>query len=196
MKTAQHTPDAPEVPQPRLPFDPERLHRLELAADAAYAVTRQLSARRDELRVERSRWATSIHNAEYPPEQGVYLPGAAPQESYDRLAFVEDQIRAVEAEMEAHNAKAAPLRHLAQACIEWARRRSWRGNNAIGIPGPDSRETPAPVPLRIDGPMPVTHRGPPPGTLAAPSGSGFGSLMSKAATDLAARLTGGPRHGR
>lgn len=188
------SPDLPEVPQPRSPFDPDRLHRLEIAADSAYAITRQLHDRLDELRTERAKFAASIHLAEYPPAEGVHRPGAASPADYDHLAFVEEQIRAVEIEIKAHHEKAAPLRELAQRCVEWARRRSWRGNNAIGIPERPASETLPPVPLQFDGTMPLTHSAPPPSAQAAAHGSGFGSLLSKAGA-AAARLTGGP-HGR
>lgn len=189
MKTAQHTPDVPEVPQPRLPFDPERLHKLELASDAAYAVTRQLHDRLDKLRQERGKLKVAIDNDERPQGKNTYTPGASAPGNYAHLEFVEDQIRAVEAEMKAHHAKTAPLRALAQSCVEWARRHRWRGNNAIGIPGaPATHPHPHEVGLDARGAMPTAHQGPPP---SASYGAG---LMAKAA-GFAARLTGGP-HGR
>lgn len=143
--------------RPRPPFDHARLHRLELAAENAYAVTRALSERRAVLRSDRAKLAGSENPA-----------------SCARYEFVTEQLRIVDAEIVAHHEKSAPLHELAQICVEWARRRSWRGNsNPIGQFDLESPGNPASPPItpRIDS-EPLTHHGPPPD-------SGLSSLVSR-----------------
>ena len=190
MTPMNTTPDLPEIPQPRRPFDHDRLHKLEIAAESAYAITRALSACRDELRAERGKLTTSIHLAEFPRGRGTHRPGAAAREDYARLAFVEEQLRAVETEFAAHTKKAGPLRACAQACIEWARKQSWTGDNAIGVPECPASEIPTPDTPPATHSAPVTRSGSPSIVTAAPGVSRLDSILSI----LPPSLTGG-RHG-